>query len=119
MTVYANNYLAIHKYMSTVVSNPKLNLTDAQKKSFQEVLNETTKELSTEYAKTSALTMQNNNIWQAMGASGANSSIYSNLLMPSIYGSYGGQTYSPYYGLNSLPLPSLFSSSRYLNNNYF
>jgi hypothetical protein len=104
--------------MSSIASNPKLNLTDEQKNAFQEVLNETTKEMSKEYAKTATLTMRNNNMLKAIGASSMNSSIYNNLLMSNIYGSIAGQTYSPYNGINSSLHPTLSNSSGYLNNFY-
>lgn len=101
MTISTNNYLTIQNYMSSVASNPKLNLSEAQRISFQEVLNETTKEFSKEYAKTSSLNMQNQNMWPSIGAAGMYSSNYNDLLMSGIYGPFGTNYSNPLAGLNS------------------
>lgn len=120
MTILANNYLVVHKYMSSIASNPKLNLNEAQKKTFQEVLSDTSKELYQEYAKSNASSTENNAIWKSVGAAGMGSIGYSDLLMSSIYDSSGSNPFNPLYGLNQSINPNTFgsNSSNYLSNFY-
>lgn len=104
--------------MSSVALNPKLNLTEAQQQTFQEVLAETTKEVAQDYVKANVLSTQNNAIWKSIGAAGMNSTGYRDLLMAGINSSLGNNLYNPFYGFDQSINPFTGNSSNYLNHFY-
>lgn len=116
MSIYATTYLPIQSYLTNVASNPKLNLSDEQKKTFQEVLTETTQALTKESTKTYASSIQTNDIWKSIGAAGMYSSGFSDLLMSGIYGSAFSNSFNP---LATGILPSTLNQSTYLSNLYY
>lgn len=119
MSIYTNSYLPIQSYLAKVVSNPKLNLSAQQKKTFQEVLNETTQHFTKEAAKTDALTMQNSQMWKLIGAASMNSAGFSDLLMSGINNSFLGTSSNPLNNLTNGFNLSTFNSSNYLSNFYY
>lgn len=116
MSIYATTYLPIQSYLTNVASNPKLNLSDEQKKTFQEVLTETTQALTKESTKTYASSTQTNDIWKSIGAAGMYSSGFNDLLMSGIYGSAFSNSFNP---LATGILPSTLNQSTYLSNLYY
>lgn len=129
MSVYFNSnlYSSIQKYMSTVVSNPKLNLTNEQKTAFQEVLQDTTTQMNREYTRDALLSMQSKNATSGMLGIGGSS--YSNLMLSAVLGGGMGYSFGSSNNLSSSILPALLSSgnssilptllsSGYLTNSY-
>lgn len=116
MSIYTTTYLPIQSYLTKVASNPKLNLSDEQKKNFQEVLTETTQALAKEATKTYASSIQTNDIWKSIGAAGMYSSGFSDLLLSGIYGSSFSNSMNP---LATGILPSTLNQSNYLSNLYY
>ena len=95
MNVWAAKYDITEQVMTSVLSNSKMNLTDEQKTTFQDILADTMKNVT----KATAASSQNNGIWKSIGAFGMDSSGYSDLLMTGLLGGSGGNMNNPYYGL--------------------
>lgn len=118
MSIYTNSYLPIHSYLANIVSNPKLNLSAQQQKTFQEVLNETTQQFTKEAAKSNTQAMQNSQMWNLIGAAGMNSAGFSDLLMSGIYTNLGTSSY-PFATLTNGFNASAFNASNSFRNFYY
>lgn len=116
MSIFTTNYLPIQTYLTRVASNAKLNLSTEQQKTFQEVLAETTQELTKEAVKTNVLPLQQNDIWKSIGAAGMYSSGFSDLLMSGIYGNTFSSSMNP---LATLTTNKMLTTSNYLSHLYY
>lgn len=112
MNIWATKYDTTQRVMTSVLSNPKLNLTDEQKTTFQNILSDTMKDMT----KATAVSSQNNGIWNSIGAFGMDSSGFSDLLMTGLLGGSGGNMNNPYYGLNQVNNPYNLYSGLTMNN---
>lgn len=112
MNIWATKYDTTQRVMTSVLSNPKLNLTDEQKTTFQNILSDTMKDMT----KATAVSSQNNGIWKSIGAFGMDSSGFSDLLMTGLLGGSGGNMNNPYYGLNQVNNPYNLYSGLTMNN---
>jgi len=112
MNIWATKYDTTQRVMTSVLANPKLNLTDEQKTTFQNILSDTMKDMT----KATAVSSQNNGIWKSIGAFGMDSSGYSDLLMTGLLGGSGGNMNNPYYGLNQVNNPYNLYSGLTMNN---
>lgn len=112
MNVWAAKYGITQQVMTSVLSNPKMNLTDEQKITFQDILSDTMKDVT----KATAASSQNNGIWKSIGALGMDSSGFSDLLMTGLLGGSGGNMNNPYYGLNQVNNPYNLYSGLTMNN---
>lgn len=112
MNIWATKYDTTQRVMTSVLANPKLNLTDEQKTTFQNILSDTMKDMT----KATAVSSQNNGIWKSIGAFGMDSSGYSDLLMTGLLGGSGGNMNNPYYGLNRVNNPYNLYSGLTMNN---
>lgn len=118
MSIYTNSYLPIQRYLANIVSNPKLNLSAQQQRTFQEVLNETTQQFTKEAAKSNTQAMQNNQMWKLIGAAGMNSAGFSDLLMSGIYPNLGTSPY-PFATLTNGFNAGAFNAANFLSNLYY
>ena len=112
MNIWATKYDTTQRVMTSVLSNPKLNLTDEQKITFQDILSDTMKDVT----KATAVSSQNNGIWKSIGAFGMDSSGFSDLLMTGLLGGSGGNMNNPYYWLNQVNNPYNLYSGLTMNN---
>ncbi len=111
MNIWATKYDTTQQVMTSVLSNPKLNLTDEQKTTFQDILSDTMKDVT----KATTSSPQNNAIWNSRGILGMNSSGISDLMMSGLLSGSGGNMNNPYYGLNQVNNPNNLYSGLTMN----
>lgn len=90
MNISTNNYSTLSDYMSSVISDPKLSLTDEQKKNVEKVLKSKTDKMTDEFAQASALSSLGNNPYNPLYGVSQPVNPYN----------YSSNPRNPFYGVN-------------------